>query len=53
MFIADLLSTVEFNDTGEFLATGDRGGRIVIFEKGEDIKQVIEPYNRCVAFDFC
>ncbi|KAL3319052.1 Serine/threonine-protein phosphatase 2A 55 kDa regulatory subunit B beta isoform [Cichlidogyrus casuarinus] len=30
---ADVISCVEFNDTGEFLATGDRGGRIVIFQK--------------------
>jgi len=28
----DLISAVEFDGTGEYLATGDRGGRIVIFE---------------------
>lgn len=37
---ADLLTTVEFDDTGDYLATGDRGGRIVIFQRGDDIKQV-------------
>ena len=28
----DMLTAVEFDSTGEFLATGDRGGRIVLFE---------------------
>ena len=31
--LADIISTVEFNDTGELLATGDKGGRIVIFHR--------------------
>ena len=30
---ADVLSTVEFDSTGEQLATGDRGGRVVLFER--------------------
>ncbi|CAM9165319.1 unnamed protein product [Heterosigma akashiwo] len=30
---ADILSAVEFSSDGEFLATGDHGGRIVIFQK--------------------
>ncbi|KTF90588.1 hypothetical protein cypCar_00012201 [Cyprinus carpio] len=30
---ADVISTVEFNQTGEFLATGDKGGRVVIFQR--------------------
>jgi len=30
---ADIISTVEFDQTGEFLATGDRGGRIVLFSR--------------------
>ncbi len=29
---ADLISAVEFDKSGSFLATGDRGGRIVVFE---------------------
>ncbi|KJE94048.1 protein phosphatase-2A subunit-alpha [Capsaspora owczarzaki ATCC 30864] len=32
----DIISTVEFSHDGEFLATGDKGGRIVLFEKHED-----------------
>ncbi|THD23436.1 Serine/threonine-protein phosphatase 2A 55 kDa regulatory subunit B [Fasciola hepatica] len=34
---ADIISCVEYDKTGEFLATGDRGGRIVIFQR--DIQQ--------------
>lgn len=37
---ADLLTAIEFDHTGDYLATGDRGGRVVLFEKGDDIKQV-------------
>lgn len=32
---ADVISTVEFDDTGNYLATGDRGGRVVLFERNE------------------
>lgn len=30
---ADLLSTLDFDESGDYLATGDRGGRIVVFER--------------------
>ncbi|CAH8627698.1 unnamed protein product [Dicrocoelium dendriticum] len=30
---ADIISCVEYDKSGEFLATGDRGGRIVIFQQ--------------------
>ncbi|KAI3386335.1 hypothetical protein SNEBB_006154 [Seison nebaliae] len=36
---ADIVSTVEFNQSGQFLATGDKGGRIVIFQKQEQPNQ--------------
>lgn len=29
----DVISTVEFDNTGNFLATGDRGGRVVLFKR--------------------
>ncbi|GME90753.1 hypothetical protein B5S31_g5516 [[Candida] boidinii] len=35
---ADIISTVEFDHTGDFLATGDRGGRVVLFERNETKK---------------
>lgn len=30
---ADMISAVEFDHTGDYLATGDHGGRVVIFER--------------------
>ena len=33
-----MVSTVEFNHDGELLATGDKGGRIVIFQKEEAVR---------------
>ena len=39
---ADIISAVEFNVTGEKLATGDRGGRVVLFERIHNSKSVIE-----------
>ncbi|KAL3234984.1 Protein phosphatase PP2A regulatory subunit B [Nakaseomyces bracarensis] len=35
---ADIITAVEFDHTGDFLATGDRGGRVVLFERGNDKK---------------
>ena len=33
--LADIISTVEFDSTGNYLATGDKGGRVVLFERNE------------------
>ena len=30
---ADIISTDEFDPTGDYLATGDKGGRVVMFER--------------------
>eukprot|EP00002_Diphylleia_rotans_P000837 TRINITY_DN1044_c0_g1_i1.p1 TRINITY_DN1044_c0_g1~~TRINITY_DN1044_c0_g1_i1.p1 ORF type:complete len:473 (-),score=109.79 TRINITY_DN1044_c0_g1_i1:524-1942(-) len=30
---ADIISTVEFDTTGDYIATGDKGGRVVVFER--------------------
>lgn len=35
---ADIISTVEFDGTGQFLATGDKGGRVVLFERNTNKK---------------
>ncbi|KAJ0751122.1 putative transcription factor WD40-like family [Helianthus annuus] len=37
----DVISAIEFDKTGDYLAVGDRGGRVVIFEKdpGKDVVQ--------------
>jgi hypothetical protein len=38
-FIADIISTVEFDHTGDYLATGDKGGRVVLFERNEQVSE--------------
>ncbi|KAF7135948.1 hypothetical protein RHSIM_Rhsim08G0231900 [Rhododendron simsii] len=32
-FAVDIISAIEFDKTGDHLATGDRGGRVVLFER--------------------
>ncbi|CAI2183700.1 10648_t:CDS:10 [Funneliformis geosporum] len=34
----DIISTVEFDHTGDYLATGDKGGRVVLFERNDGKK---------------
>ena len=38
---ADIISTVEFDHTGNYLATGDKGGRVVLFERNETVSNGI------------
>mmetsp|Transcript_33283 Transcript_33283/g.108844 ORF Transcript_33283/g.108844 Transcript_33283/m.108844 type:complete len:460 (-) Transcript_33283:383-1762(-) len=40
---ADLLSALDFDETGNYLATGDRGGRIVVFERATPDEQQLTP----------
>lgn len=40
--VADIISTVEFNCDGELLATGDKGGRIVIFQKEDAVSSAFD-----------
>lgn len=35
---ADIISAVEFDHTGDFLATGDKGGRIVLFQRESSVR---------------
>uniref|UniRef100_A0A8C9VKY6 Serine/threonine-protein phosphatase 2A 55 kDa regulatory subunit B beta isoform n=1 Tax=Scleropages formosus TaxID=113540 RepID=A0A8C9VKY6_SCLFO len=44
LFLADIISTVEFNATGELLATGDKGGRVVVFQREQESKN--QPHRR-------
>jgi hypothetical protein len=32
-----VISAVEFDQTGNFLATGDKGGRVVLFERNKQV----------------
>lgn len=45
---ADIISCVEFNGDGELLATGDKGGRIVIFQRDQDSK---DSEQRCCNYE--
>nr|GMC47586.1 serine/threonine protein phosphatase 2A 55 kDa regulatory subunit B beta isoform-like isoform X1 [Ipomoea batatas] len=36
----DIISAIEFDKTGDHLATGDRGGRVVLFERTDTKKNV-------------
>ncbi|XP_008821364.1 serine/threonine-protein phosphatase 2A 55 kDa regulatory subunit B delta isoform isoform X1 [Nannospalax galili] len=41
---ADIISAVEFNCSGDLLATGDKGGRVVIFQREQENKG--RPHSR-------
>lgn len=38
--VADIISAVEFDHTGDYLATGDKGGRVVLFERNESVRRL-------------
>lgn len=44
---ADIISTVEFDSTGNYLATGDKGGRVVLFERNESVRGTIRS-DHCI-----
>lgn len=39
--LADIISAVEFDHTGDYLATGDKGGRVVLFERNDGVKYLL------------
>ncbi|KAJ7227737.1 WD40-repeat-containing domain protein [Mycena haematopus] len=39
---ADIISAVSFDATGNFLATGDKGGRVVLFERNQSKQRTVE-----------
>lgn len=43
--VADIISTVEYDSTGNYLATGDKGGRVVLFERNEMVRKFSLPYS--------
>ena len=40
---ADIISCVEFNQDGDLLATGDKGGRVVIFQRDPTVRRTTVP----------
>ena len=51
---ADIISTVEFDHTGNYLATGDKGGRVVLFERNESVSssQELMSHARALSLTF-
>lgn len=45
VFLADIISTVEFNYSGELLATGDKGGRVVIFQHEQEVRLFLAVFS--------
>lgn len=43
---ADIISALEFDASGEYLATGDRGGRVVLFENQISLPVTMDPDRR-------
>jgi serine/threonine-protein phosphatase 2A regulatory subunit B len=35
--LADIISAVQFDSTGDFLASGDRAGRVVLFQRNYSV----------------
>ncbi|XP_022728878.1 serine/threonine protein phosphatase 2A 55 kDa regulatory subunit B beta isoform-like isoform X2 [Durio zibethinus] len=57
----DIISSIEFDRTGDHLATGDRGGRVVLFERTDtrdhvghrrDLEKMDYPMNRHPEFRY-
>lgn len=59
VFAVDVISAVEFDRTGNHLATGDRGGRVVLFERTDtrDVSQLTAscniPFPFYLVLQFC
>lgn len=53
---ADIITSVEFDPTGDYLATGDRGGRVVLFERNNskhcEYKFLTEFQSHDAEFDY-
>ncbi|CCC68531.1 hypothetical protein NCAS_0B04470 [Naumovozyma castellii] len=54
---ADIITAVEFDHTGDYLATGDKGGRVVLFERNKankhcEYKFLTEFQSHDAEFDY-
>ena len=47
---ADVISTVEFSHSGDLLATGDKGGRVVIFQREQEVSN-LQSTNQVKSFN--
>jgi len=59
IWTADIISAVEFDSTGNYLATGDKGGRVVLFERNDMVRSptpltpLCPLYQRLLMTSFC
>jgi len=53
IIVADIISTVEFDQTGNYLATGDKGGRVVLFERNEGVRLCLSAGSLAHAVTDC
>ncbi|XWS70262.1 hypothetical protein CRYUN_Cryun03dG0033500 [Craigia yunnanensis] len=60
-FSVDIISAIEFDRSGDHLATGDRGGRVVLFERTDtrdhvghrrDLEKIDYPINKHPEFHY-
>ncbi|KAI3788969.1 hypothetical protein L2E82_01752 [Cichorium intybus] len=47
----DIISAIEFDKSGDHLATGDRGGRVVLFERTDKKERLIPSFTRWCKFE--
>lgn len=47
---ADIISALRFNQTGQFLAAGDRGGRVIIFQRKNSVGKTPVEYEFYTEF---
>lgn len=50
--VVDMISAIEFDKSGDFLAIGDRGGRCIIFERkdGKHVRIACTLSNQSINF---
>jgi len=49
---ADMISAIKFNQDGSFLAAGDRGGRVIVFERTRPASSAGSPAPTPVEYSF-
>ena len=51
---ADIISCVEFNQDGDLLATGDKGGRVVIFQRDPAVRfHLFKTFEGTLKMELC
>lgn len=48
---ADVISAISFDKTGDFLASGDRAGRVVLFERNRSVRDCCGVWSNRVALE--